>query len=247
MNTLAIAALLLSAESAQQTIELRVYTNSDPAKQTAVLDYVADALVPALKRHDVGPIGVFQPMESEKSANVYVLIPYHSMDAVAATRDALGADDQYQSDAASFFAAKPKQPNYVRCDTTLMRAFAGMPTVEVPALAEGDQDRIIELRTYESHTSEKARLKVDMFNAGEIDVMKEVGLAPLFYGEVIAGGDAPSLKYMMSGPNLEEHKAHFNGFLKHPTWAKLKVMPKYSGTVSKITKTFLLPARGSDF
>lgn len=244
MTALALAAALLAADAPQQTLELRVYRNSDPAKQAAVIDYVADALVPALNRHGVSPVGVFKPMD-EKDADLYVLIPYESLAASVATRDALAADEAYQQAAKSFLAAVPKQPNYTRCETSLMRAFAGMPTVEVPALTEGNQDRLFELRTYESHTEEKARLKVDMFNSGEIEVMKDVGLAPVFYGEVLAGGDTPCLKYMMSGPNEEEHKAHFKGFLDHPTWAKLKVMPKYAQTVSKISKTMLVAARGS--
>ena len=251
MTALAVAAIFLAADAPQQTIELRVYRNTDLKKQEVVIDFVADALVPALNRHNVGPVGVFKPMEEEKdgkkqtAADLYVLISYDSMESYLATRDALAADDEYAAAARDFFSAVPKNPNYQRCDTSLMRAFAGMPTVEVPALTKGNQDRLFELRTYESHTEEKARLKVDMFNSGEIDVMKEVGLAPVFYGEVLAGSEAPCLKYMMSGPNLDEHKAHFKGFLDHPTWAKLKVMPKYAQTVSKIRKTFLVAARGS--
>lgn len=244
MNALAIAAMLLSADAAQQTLELRVYKNTDPAKQAIVADFVADTLVPALNRNGVSPVGVFKPMD-EKDADLYVLIPYESMQASLAVRDALAADEAYQTAARPFLDAPPKTPNYVRCDTSLMRAFSGMPTVETPALTADNQDRIFELRTYESHNEEKARLKVDMFNAGEIDVMKDVGLSPVFYGEVLAGADAPCLRYMMCGPNMDEHTAHFQGFLDHPTWAKLKVMPKYAQTVSKITKTFLLPAKGS--
>lgn len=244
MTALALAAALLAADASQQTLELRVYKNTDAAKQVAVNDFVADVLIPALGRQGVGPIGVFKPME-EKDADLYVLIPYASTEAVAASRDALASDEEYQKAARPFFDAPPKNPNYTRCETSLMRAFAGMPTVEVPALKEGDQERLFELRTYESHTEEKARLKVDMFNSGEIEVMKDVGLSPVFYGEVLAGPEVPCLKYMMCGPDMDEHTAHFKGFLDHPTWAKLKVMPKYAQTVSKITKTFLTPARGS--
>lgn len=244
MTGLLMAAAMLSADAAQQTFEFRIYRNTDPDKQAAVIDYCADALVPALERHGVGPVGVFKPMDPA-DADVYVLIPFDSFDQSVSTRDALAEDEVYQAAAADFFAAPPKQPNYARCETSLMRAFAGMPTIEVPELSKAGKDRLFELRTYESHTEEKARLKVDMFNAGEIDVMKEVGLSPVFYGEVLAGGDTPCLRYMMCGPNMDDHKQNFQGFLDHPTWAKLKVMPKYKATVSKISKTFLVSARGS--
>jgi len=54
------------------------------------------------------------------------------------------------------------------------------------ASAEGGE-RIFELRLYESHTEEHARRKVDMFNDGEIQLMKDVELGPVFFGETIVG------------------------------------------------------------
>ena len=245
MTALALAAAFLSADDPRQFFELRVYRNDAADKQHAVLDYVADGLVPALNRAGVETVGVFEPIaemnEGQSAHDVFVLIPYETLDRVTEVRDALAADETLQ--ACDFFKATPRDPNYARMDTSLMRAFAGMPTLEVPR--PPDEPRVFELRTYESHTQERAAKKVDMFNAGEIDVMKEVGLAPVFYGETLFAGDTPNLRYMMSGPDAETHAENFQGFLDHPTWDKLKKDPQYRQTVSKITKTFLRRARGS--
>jgi hypothetical protein len=81
-----------------------------------------------------------------------------------------------------------------------------------------------------------------MFNAGEIDVMKEVGLSPVFYGQALVGRDLPHLSYMLCSPDRETHKVNWQRFLDHPTWKRLVADPQYADTVSKITSRFLVPA-----
>src|SRR5204863_1171650 len=98
-----------------------------------------------------------------------------------------------------------------------------------------------EMRTYESYSESKALKKVEMFNAGEIEVMKEGGLGPIFYGQALVGRDLPHLTYMLSAETQEAHKKHWADFLKHPTWNKLKNDPQYADTVSKITSRMLVP------
>ena len=211
----------------RQFFELRIYRNDDAAFRDRVLLFAQAALVPALNRAGVEPVGVFVPIaemnEGQSAADVFVLIPYVS--------------------SADFFKAPYKEPYYTRMDVSLMRAFKTAPQIAVPGPL--DEDRVFEMRTYESHTEERAAKKVDMFNAGEVDVMKEVGLSPVFFAETIAASDAPNLRYMMSGPDAETHAANFQKFLDHPTWEKLKTDAQYGGTVSSMTKTFLVRAKGS--
>ena len=257
MLTLALTAALMAAapvedaddvdaDDARQFFELRVYRNDDTAAGDRVAAFARDDLIPALNRAGVTPVGVFRPVaelnEGQSAADVYVLIPYKTLADVTRVRDALARDEAYG--AAEFLSAEGPA-KYARIDTSLMRAFAGMPTMQVPPQTAGGEDRVFELRTYESKTEERAAKKVDMFNAGEIDVMNEVGLAPVFYGETLIASDAPNLRYMMSGPDVKTHAANFQKFLDHPTWDRLKKDPQYAGTVSRITKTFLKPADGS--
>jgi hypothetical protein len=101
------------------------------------------------------------------------------------------------------------------------------------------------LRTYESHNADKAQLKVAMFNDGEIDIMRDVQLAPLFYGETLIGSDVPNLTYMLTAPDVKAHDEHWNGFRTHPDWLKMKVLDKYKDTVSKINRWYLAPTEYS--
>ncbi len=82
---------------------------------------------------------------------------------------------------------------------------------------------------------------VAMFNNGEIELMREVEMAPVFFGETLIGPNVPNLIYMLSADNMESHKAHWKAFLAHPTWERMKAMEKYKDTVSKIKNWFLKP------
>jgi hypothetical protein len=104
----------------------------------------------------------------------------------------------------------------------------------------------LELRIYESRNEDLARRKVEMFNTGEIQLMQDVELGPVFFGESLGAADMPNLVYMLSAENEEAHKEHWQGFLAHPDWARMKDLPRYADTVSKITSILLRPAEGSD-
>ncbi len=69
-----------------------------------------------------------------------------------------------------------------------------MPVMEIPAKNE----RIFELRCYESPSESAGQKKISMFNdAGEIDIFKKVGARPVFFGETIIGERRPSLTYVV--------------------------------------------------
>jgi hypothetical protein len=227
----------------QEFYELRIYRNSDADKQTAVVEYLEGALVPALNRMGVKTVGVFIPTGGKPEVpltDVYVLIPFSDLDQFAASGGVLAADEAYTDAATDFMATPKKDPAYVRLESRLMRAFSGMPVLEVP---NGDsEERLLELRIYESLNTHKARLKVEMFNDGEIEVMKDVKLGPVFFGETLISNDVPNLTYMLSAPSEEAHGEHWGGFGKHPRWQVLKKMEKYKGTVSKIRSIKLKPA-----
>lgn len=222
----------------QEFYELRTYRIADAANQKLVSDYLEQALLPALKRQGIDRVGVFKEVDGKDDHSLYVLIPFKSLDQFSAVNDVLEKDAAYHKAAETFFALPNKSPAYSRIESRLMKAFSGMPVLETP---EGKGPNLFELRTYESSNTNLARLKVDMFNSGEIDIMKEVKLGPVFFGEMLVGDDVPNLTYMLSGPNREVHDEHWKGFISHPEWDRMKKMDKYKGTVSKITKWYLEP------
>ena len=230
--------------------ELRGYRLKGEANRGLLDAYIEKAAIPALNRLGVKPVGVFvqqarteapAPTEVRDSSTVWVLRTYPSLEVFAQATARLSADPEYQKAGAEYLNSPKSNPAFDRIDSWLMLAFAGLPKLELPAYCREKKPRMFELRTYESHSELKALKKVEMFNSGEIDVMREVGLGPIFYGQVLIGRDLPHLTYMVSGENREAHNKHWDAFRASPTWDKLKNDPQYADTVSKIYNRFLVP------
>lgn len=225
----------------QEYYELRIYKVFDYDKQLAAEAYLKEALVPALNRMKVDRVGVFTNKGDPNDHSIYMLIPFKSIETFTNMNKTLAADKVYQEAAAGYFARKLKDPVYERIESRFMKAFAGMPVIEVPSLSAEKKERIFELRLYQSHTEDHARRKVKMFNEGEIQIMRDVKLGPVFFGETLIGPDVPNLVYMLSASDEESHKKHFKDFLAHPEWKRIKVLEEYKETVSKIQNWFLQP------
>lgn len=221
--------------------ELRVYMTADAGKKTIVDAYLKDAFVPALNRMGIDRVGVFTRMDDDTDPSITTLIPYPTLEKFAGLNDALEADKEYQVAAKPYYGVPKKDPAFVRINSRFMRAFTSMPVIELPPETKAGKPRLFELRTYESHTEEKARLKVAMFNEGETQLMRDVKMQPVFYGEMLVGDNVPNLTYMLSAGDMDAHKAHWQAFLKSPVWDRMKKMERYKDTVSKITKSFLVP------
>jgi hypothetical protein len=231
-----------SNKPTQEFYELRIYQTSDADKQAIVQKYVESALIPALNRAGIDRVGVFTPLD-EKTSGVYLVIPYRSLDQLATLNDTLAGDAEYRKAAADYLAISKSDAAYSRIESRLLKAFAGMPTMVLPS--KESADRLIELRIYQSHNEEMARLKVEMFNEGEIDIMKKVKLGPVFFGETLISGDVPNLTYMLSAESDAAHKEHWSGFRTDPDWDRMKQLDRYKDTVSKIISVMLKPAPGS--
>lgn len=221
--------------------ELRVYRLAADSKGELLHSYLEKAAIPALNRLGCKPVGVFTESEPKDGPAVWALIPYPSLEVFAGSLAKLAADAEYQKAGAEYLQTAKSKPQFVRIDSWLHRAFEGMPKIEQPGFSKEKKTRIFELRTYESHSEAKAIKKVEMFNVGEIEVMRNVGLGPIFFGQALAGPNLPHLTYMLSAEDRESHKKHFGGFGGHPVWKKLSVDPQYADTVSKVVSRFLAP------
>jgi hypothetical protein len=239
---LLLLSLLISAtaaDDARQYYELRVYTTASEKQQKQVSDYWQNAAVPAYNRMAIKPIGVFTPIEDSPTNKIYVLIPFDSLNQFTQVASKLAADSTYQKAAEEFMSVPKNDPAYVKFDSSLLLAMEGMKRLELPLSSAEKKPWIFELRTYTSPTEAKGINKVEMFNSGEIPVMKEVGLSPVFFAQTILGTQMPNLTYMVSGENMDEHKKHWRGFGPNPIWQKLSKDPKYKDNVSAIINVFL--------
>jgi hypothetical protein len=236
----AIPSGAFAADSGQpQYYELRVYTTKSEQQQKLVSDYWQNAAVPAYNRTGIQPIGVFTELEDSPTNKIYVLIPFDSLDAFAAIPSKLAADTAYQAAAAAYMALPKSSPAYERIESSLNIAFDSMKKLAAPPSAADKTPWIFELRTYQSPSESKGINKVQMFNSGEVPLMQESGLSPVFFAQTLVGSQMPNLVYMVSSENRDEHKKHWQQFFDAPVWKKLSGDPQYKDNVSRVISIFL--------
>jgi NIPSNAP len=234
---LATIPLRASAEEARQYYQLRVYTTKSEEQQKRIVDYWQNAAVPAFNRLGFQPIGVFTEIDDSPTNKIYVVIPGDSFAAFDDLTAKLATDAVYQKAAADFLNAPKANPAYERFECSLLVAFDGMKHMSLPPADK--KPNVFELRTYLSSSENKGLNKIKMFESGEINVMKEVGLAPIFYSRILVGPQMPGLVYMTCGENPDEHKKHWQSFSSATVWKNLQADPQFKDNVSTIIRIIL--------
>ena len=216
------------------------YMRTGPQVQRTT-EYLNSVFLPAARRAGVGPAGFFSPVIGERSPYILSLVTYPSFASIQ-TIHAHFADDQEFAkgwDAYNNIA----DPAYVRMESTLLRAFDGMPALAVPPSAPQRPARTFELRTYESVNEKASRRKMKMFEDAEIGIFRRLGMTPVFFSQGIIGRNLPSLTYMLAFDDLAARDRLWRAFGSDPEWQKLRVQPGLSDAeiVSNITNTILRP------
>jgi len=227
--------------AARDFYELRIYTLKDEIQQKLVEDYFANAAIPALNRLGVKNVGVFTELKPTGQTKIYVWIPYSSLDDFLTVQDKLASDKAYQEAGDAYLNAPATAPAYERIESSLLKAFAHMPSYKSPVA----KPRVFELRRYEHAAEGAGKKKLEMFNdAGEIDIFKRLGFNPVFFGETIIGEARPNLIYMITFDDMAGHDNHWKAFGSDPEWKKVSSIPDYADAklVSHITSIFLSPA-----
>jgi len=231
----------LTQAASRQYIELRRYHLLPGAKQRAFTAFVGDVAVPAMNRAGVARVGAFTVVYGENAPSLLLVLPHQTLDSVVSLRDRLANDSTYARAGAVILDAPMSDPAFVRVESTLLRAFDAMPTLEPSAGAGTATPRIYELRTYESHSERAALNKLKMFNAGEVPIFRRAGLTPVFFGETVVGAKMPSLVYMLTFANMSARDAAWASFSKDPEWKTLSSDPQYRDNVSAISDIILQP------
>jgi hypothetical protein len=231
--------------------DLRAYRLKAGASRAPLEGYLEKALLPALDKRGIKDVGVFTELDVNKNAAtstpkadspVWVLIPYSSLDTFVSVSSDLNNDAAVQKAGAGYLDVPKASPAFDRIDSWLLLAFKGMPKHELPAFSKNKSpNRVFEMRDYESHSELKALNKMAMFNEGEIEIMKTLGMSPVFFGQALTGPNLPHLRYFTGGPDLATHLANWKKFGPDPRWEKLKVLPQYQDNTSKNTARFLAP------
>ena len=223
--------------------ELRHYSLQNGPQRKLADGFFHEALIPALNRLGISPVGVFSAVIGPESASLYVLMPSTSVEKLVTADFRLEKDAEYLKAGAPFLNAPAAGPAYARMESSLMLAFEGMPKLTVPPVTTERGARMFELRTYESASDQDHKRKVEMFNSGEFDVFHNAGFWQVFYGDSLIGSRLPNLTYMIGFPDLADRARMWKAFGSDPGWKKLSGSSRYNfeEIVSNITNVILSP------
>jgi hypothetical protein len=227
------------APPAREYYQLRKYALQTGPQLALTQTYFEHALIPALNRMAMAPIGAFGLDIGPETPTYYLLIPAASVEALVSLDAGLAQDAEFVKAAAAFWAAPASAPAFVRVNSSLMSAFAGWPKIAVPKSGK----RIFQLRTYESPSYEGHIRKVKMFNEAEIGIFTRTGLAPVFFGDTLIGPRMPSLTYMLTFADVADLNAKWSVFVADPAWKELSQRPQNADAeiVSNISNLYLSP------
>lgn len=223
--------------------QLRMYhLNSGPQRKLCD-DFFRDALIPALTRLGIGPVGVFDLTIGPDTPSIYVLMPGMSAEALATVESRLDRDADYQKAGAPFLNAPAREPAFDRMSSTFLQAFEKWPKLIVPAATAAHGARVFELRIYEGATDQDHRRKVEMMQSGEADIFAKNGFEQVFYSETLIGPRLPSLTYMLCFDSLATRDKQWAAFRASDDWKAYSTQPKYAfePIVSNITNLILTP------
>ncbi len=223
--------------------ELRRYQLITGPQMASLTDaYLSGALIPALNRQNIGPVGAFHLDYGVETPAIYLLLPSATLEPLVSANELLARDSAFLKSAAAFNSVSTDRPAFHRVDSSLLRAFEGFPFPPPPAQTPAAK-RIFQLRTYESPTPRAHERKIEMFHSGEFEIFKKTGLEAVFFGETVIGPRLPSLTYLLTFKDLATLEANWKVFSADPEWAKLKTSARFTEEtlVSNITNLVLSP------
>ncbi len=233
----------VAGSRAREFYQIRRYSLTNGPQQKLTEGYLNDALIPALKKLGMGPVGALRLEMGPETPVYYVLIPGPSSAALTELDLTLSKDDTFLKAAEPFWSAPATANAFERVEYSMLAAFEGWPKLVPPPSSATKAKRIFQLRTYESPSYRDHVRKVEMFNAGEFEIFKNAGCNPVFFGDTLVGTRMPSLTYMLSFANSADLDARWDVFRNDPAWKKMSSDPRYAfeQIVSNITNLVLSP------
>lgn len=227
------------AQSPLEFYQLRKYTLQTGPQLALTQNYFEHALIPALNRMMIKPVGAFKLDVGPETPTYYLLIPATSVETLVTLDARLAEDTEFLKASTAFWGAPAAAAAFVRVESSLMSAFAGWPKLVAPK----SEKRIFQLRTYESPSYAGHVRKVQMFNEAEIAIFARTGLSPVFFGDTLIGHRTPSLTYMLTFADVAQLNANWSVFASDPAWKELSHRPQNADAeiVSNISNLYLSP------
>jgi hypothetical protein len=236
----------LKAKQAE-LVQIIVYHFENDAQVLQTENYLKEAFIPAMHRQKIDRIGVFKPIDFAQDKRLFLVIPYNSFSHFIKVNQQVELDKNYLIAGDKYIEASYNEAPYTRKESILLNSFSMVPILQKPNLKGAVQDKVYELRSYESATELLHQKKVMMFNdGGETKIFTRLNFNPIFYGSVIAGSKMPNLMYLTSFENMDDREAHWKAFSADEAWKTLSALPEYKNTVSKNETVFLRSTSYSD-
>lgn len=222
-------------------LELRYIRLRNGSQVQRTTQFLSKYYLPSARRAGAGPLGFFNALIAEQSPFALVLASYPSLAAVGQVHEKMMDDREFGKGFDEYNSMS--ELGYIRMENSLLRAFDGMPFVAVPPSDGKRAARIFEIRTYESNNVKASLRKIKMFNDGEMEIFKRLGMLPVFFGETIVGRNLPNLSYMLSFDDLAAREKLWKVFGSDPQWEKLRTAPDLADAqiVSNISNAILRP------
>jgi hypothetical protein len=233
-----------AASATAEYYDLRRYQLTSGPGTKLTDSYFGDALIPALNRLGIGPVGAFSVYFGPETPAYYLLMPTSKLETLVTADLALAKDPVFVKVGAPFWDAPAGSPPFTQMESSLLRAFEGYPNLTPPASAAAKGKRIYHLRQYQSPTHADHVRKVEMFHAGEFGIFEKAGAHAVFYADALIGPRLPNLTYMLSFPDMASLEAGWEKFVADPDWKKLSRDAKFNldpPLVSNITSLVLRP------
>lgn len=234
---------------AREYYEMKFYSYESESQELRLDNYLELAYLPALHRAGIENVGVFKHKQTgnQISNEIIVLVPFTSMGEYLKLSELLKADELYLEAGRDYIEAPHNDPPYSRISSILLKSFSTSPQLVIPPQDAPREERVYELRSYQSATELLYERKVDMFNSGETALFERLGFHPVFFGEVISSSHMPHLMYMTTFADTTAQKKLWEAFGQDPEWQEMKEIELYKNTVSNIDKYLLYPSPYSDY
>lgn len=227
-------------------ILLEIFYAEDKDKRDKLAQKFDSKLI--LLRHEIGfqKVGIFtlhdELMKNEKDPS---LAKFNSAVFVVQATDSADLLLNYQDCSmrkASLFNLV-NDLDFIDEEIVAMRSFPSVPGITTPY---DNEERVLQLRTYNSPNYDRNAMKEAMFEEGELDLFKNSGMLPVFFGRTLIGSMAPNITYMLSFPNNEARLEGWKKFIQSDGWKKMSSDPRYAHTATRIRNLFLKPTPNSE-
>jgi hypothetical protein len=235
----AVAEMQTPAGKPREYYQIRKYHLQSGPQGKLMEKYVAEALIPAVNRLGISPVGAFNLTFGPDTPTLYVLLPSTNVETLVTLDLKLAQDAEFMKAAAPAWSAPATAPAFLRVESSLLIAFEGWPKLTAPK----KEKRIFQLRTYESPTYGAHVRKVEMFHSGEFEIFQSSGCGQVFYGDTLVGPHMPNLTYMLTFEDMNHLETSWKAFQTAPEWKKLSSSDRYAyePIVSNISNQILTP------